>query len=224
MKKLISILLCVCMVLTMGLAVAADGVSGDFTGTAQGLGGDVTVTLTLKDGKIVGCTATGDKETEGIGSKVIDSFPAIVAESGSIAVDAISGATVTSNAFVAAAEAALTEAGLNPEDYKTAIATAAGEDRTVDADVVVVGAGGAGMTAAISAAADGLKVVVVESQAMVGGNSVRSTGGMNAAKTVYQDENEFGEGAGVEKMLKSAADNYADNEFITSLAATVAQP
>ena len=61
MKKLISILLCVCMVLTMGLAVAADGVSGDFTGTAQGLGGDVTVTLTLKDGKIVGCTATGDK-------------------------------------------------------------------------------------------------------------------------------------------------------------------
>ena len=222
MKKLISILLCVCMVLTMGLAVAADGVSGDFTGTAQGLGGDVTVTLTLKDGKIVGCTATGDKETEGIGSKVIDSFPAIVAESGSIAVDAISGATVTSNAFVAAAEAALTEAGLNPEDYKTAIDTAAGEDRTVDADVVVVGAGGAGMTAAISAAADGLKVVVVESQAMVGGNSVRATGGMNAAKTPLQDKNTFGESAGVEKTL-AAAEGYADNETITALAATVSE-
>ncbi len=222
MKKLISILLCVCMVLTMGLAVAADGVSGDFTGTAKGLGGDVTVTLTLKDGKIVGCTATGDKETEGIGSKVIDSFPAIVAESGSIAVDAISGATVTSNAFVAAAEAALTEAGLNPEDYKTAIATAAGEDRTVDADVVVVGAGGAGMTAAISAAADGLKVVVVESQAMVGGNSVRATGGMNAAKTPLQDKNTFGESAGVEKTL-AAAEGYADNETITALAATVSE-
>ena len=222
MKKLISILLCVCMVLTMGLAVAADGVSGDFTGTAQGLGGDVTVTLTLKDGKIVGCTATGDKETEGIGSKVIDSFPAIVAESGSIAVDAISGATVTSNAFVAAAEAALTEAGLNPEDYKTAIATTAGEDRTVDADVVVVGAGGAGMTAAISAAADGLKVVVVESQAMVGGNSVRATGGMNAAKTPLQDKNTFGESAGVEKTL-AAAEGYADNETITALAATVSE-
>ena len=222
MKKLISILLCVCMVLSMGLVVMADGVSGDFTGTAQGLGGDVVVTLTLKDGKIVGCTATGDKETEGIGSKVIDSFPAIVAESGSIAVDAISGATVTSDAFVAAAEAALTEAGLNPEDYKTAIATAAGEDRTVDADVVVVGAGGAGMTAAISAAADGLKVVVVESQAMVGGNSVRATGGMNAAKTPLQDKNTFGESAGVEKTL-AAAEGYADNETITALAATVSE-
>ena len=222
MKKLISIVLCVCMVLSMGLVVMADGVSGDFTGTAQGINGDVTVTLTLKDGKIVGCTATGDKETEGIGSKVIDSFPAIVAESGSIAVDAISGATVTSDAFVAAAEAALTEAGLNPEDYKTAIATAAGEDRTVDADVVVVGAGGAGMTAAISAAADGLKVVVVESQAMVGGNSVRATGGMNAAKTPLQDKNTFGESAGVEKTL-AAAEGYADNETITALAATVSE-
>ena len=221
MKKLISIVLCVCMVLSMGLVVMADGVSGDFTGTAQGMG-DVVVTLTLKDGKIVGCTATGDKETEGIGSKVIDSFPAIVAESGSIAVDAISGATVTSDAFVAAAEAALTEAGLNPEDYKTAIATAAGEDRTVDADVVVVGAGGAGMTAAISAAADGLKVVVVESQAMVGGNSVRATGGMNAAKTPLQDKNTFGESAGVEKTL-AAAEGYADNETITALAATVSE-
>ena len=136
--------------------------------------------------------------------------------------DAISGATVTSDAFVAAAEAALTEAGLNPEDYKTAIATAAGEDRTVDADVVVVGAGGAGMTAAISAAADGLKVVVVESQAMVGGNSVRATGGMNAAKTPLQDKNTFGESAGVEKTL-AAAEGYADNETITALAATVSE-
>lgn len=222
MKKIISLLLSVCMVLSMGLCVMAEGVSGEFTGTAQGLGGDVTVTLTITDGKITGCTATGDKETEGIGSKVIDSFPGIVAESGSIAVDAISGATVTSNAFVKAAEAALTEAGLNPEDYKTAIATAAGEDKTLDADLVVVGAGGAGMTAAISAAADGLKVVVVESQAMVGGNSVRSTGGMNAAKTPLQDNNTFGEDAGVEKTLV-AAEGYAENETITALAATVTE-
>ena len=58
---------------------------------------------------------------------------------------------------------------------------------------------------------------------MVGGNSVRATGGMNAGKTVYQDENEFGESAGVEKTLKTAAEKYADNETITALAATVAE-
>ena len=222
MKKVFALILAVCMVFSMGAVAQAEAVSGEFTGTAQGLGGDVTVTLTLTDGKITGCTATGDKETAGIGSVVIDTFPAIVAESGSIAVDAVSGATVTSNAFVEAAAAALTEAGLNPDDYKTAIETAAGEDKTVDADVVIVGAGGAGMTAAIAASADGLNVVVVESQAMVGGNSVRSTGGMNAAKTALQDNNTFGEEAGVEKTLV-AAEGYADNAAITALAATVAE-
>ena len=200
------------------------GVSGDFTGTAKGFGGDVSVTLTLTDGAITGCTAEGKDETEGVGSQAIAKMPGEIAESGSIAVDGVSGATITSTAIKEAAAAALTAAGLNPDDYKTAVEKdAAAEDSTVDADVVVVGAGGAGMTAAITAAGEGKSVVILESQSMVGGNSVRATGGMNAGKTVYQDENEFGESAGVEKTLKTAAEKYADNETITALAKTVSE-
>lgn len=200
------------------------GVSGDFTATAKGFGGDVSVTLTLTDGAITGCTAEGKDETEGVGSQAIAKMPGAIAESGSIAVDGVSGATITSTAIQEAAAAALTAAGLNPDDYKTAVEKdAAAEDSTVDADVVVVGAGGAGMTAAITAAAEGKSVVILESQSMVGGNSVRATGGMNAGKTVYQDENEFGESAGVEKTLKTAAEKYADNETITALAKTVSE-
>ena len=200
------------------------GVSGDFTATAKGFGGDVSVTLTLTDGAITGCTAEGKDETEGVGSQAIAKMPGEIAESGSIAVDGVSGATITSTAIKEAAAAALTAAGLNPDDYKTAVENdATAEDSTVDADVVVVGAGGAGMTAAITAAAEGKSVVILESQSMVGGNSVRATGGMNAGKTVYQDENEFGESAGVEKTLKTAAEKYADNETITALAKTVSE-
>ena len=200
------------------------GVSGDFTGTAKGFGGDVSVTLTLTDGAITGCTAEGKDETQGVGSEAIAKMPGAIAESGSIAVDGVSGATITSTAIKEAAAAALTAAGLNPDDYKTAVENnATAEDSTVDADVVVVGAGGAGMTAAITAAAEGKSVVILESQSMVGGNSVRATGGMNAGKTVYQDENEFGESAGVEKTLKTAAEKYADNETITALAKTVSE-
>ena len=200
------------------------GVSGDFTATAKGFGGDVSVTLTLTDGAITGCTAEGKEETQGVGSEAIAKMPGEIAESGSIAVDGVSGATITSTAIKEAAAAALTAAGLNPDDYKTAVEKdAAAEDSTVDADVVVVGAGGAGMTAAITAAAEGKSVVILESQSMVGGNSVRATGGMNAGKTVYQDENEFGESAGVEKTLKTAAEKYADNETITALAKTVSE-
>ena len=206
-------------------SASSAGVSGDFTGTAKGMGGDVTVTLTLTDSKITGCTAEGVDETQGIGTLALDQLPGQIAETGSIAVDGVTGATITSDAIKEAAAAALTAAGLNPDDFKTAVENNGekAEDSTVDADIVIVGAGGAGMTAAITAAEEGKSVVVLESQSMVGGNSVRATGGMNAGKTVYQDENEFGEAAGVEKTLKTAAEKYADNETITALAKTVSE-
>ena len=202
---------------------AAGGVSGSFTGTAKGMG-EVSFTLTQTDNVITDCTAKGDEETPGIGSVVIEQCPGEVVEGNTINLDSISGATITSNAFVEAAKAALTEAGLNPDDYMAkADKTANGETVSYDADVVVIGAGGAGMTAAMTAADAGQKVVILESQAMVGGNSARATGGMNAAKTVYQDENEFDQAAGVEKTLATAAEKYADNETITALAKTVSE-
>ena len=206
-------------------ASSTAGVSGEFTGTAKGMGGDVTVTLTLTDGKITGCTAEGKDETPGIGTMALEQLPGAIAESGSIAVDGVATATITSDAIKEAAAAALVAAGLNADDYKTEVKAEENkaEDSTIDADIAIVGAGGAGMTAAITAAAEGKSVVILESQPMVGGNSVRATGGMNAGDTVYQDENEFGESAGVEKTLKTAAEKYADNATITALAKTVSE-
>ena len=204
-------------------ASSTAGVSGEFTGTAKGMGGDVTVTLTLTDGKITGCTAEGKDETPGIGTMALEQLPGAIAESGSIAVDGVATATITSDAIKEAAAAALVAAGLNADDYKTEVKAEENkaEDSTIDADIAIVGAGGAGMTAAITAAAEGKSVVILESQPMVGGNSVRATGGMNASKTVWQDENTFAEEAGVEKTLASAAETYADDETVTALAQTV---
>ena len=93
MKK---ILLAVAMVVVVaaGLLVYSSGKTTSM-GTAKGFGGDVTVTLTLADGKIIGCTAEGKDETEGVGSTAIDQLPGAIAESGSIAVDGVAGATVT---------------------------------------------------------------------------------------------------------------------------------
>ncbi len=220
-RKLLAVLM-VCLVLT-GSAALAQGVSGTFSGTARGMNGDVEVALTLEDGKITGVSIEGAAETAGIGDKAIEQLTNDIAASASIAVDTLSGATVTSNAILQAATAALTSAGLNPQDYQTRGEAQQAEDAVYDCDIVVVGAGGAGMTAAITAADAGKSVIVLESQAMVGGNSVRATGGMNAAKTLTQDTNEFAEAAGLEKTLKAAADSYADHEVITRLAATVAE-
>ena len=197
-------------------------VSGEYTGTAKGMGGDVTVTLTLKDSVITDVKAEGKDETEGIGTKALDKLPGEIVDGNTVNVDVVGGATVTSNAIIEAAKAALTSAGLNPDDYSEAKAAAKEEDVTKDADLVVVGAGGAGMTAAITAAEEGKSVVILESQSAAGGNSVRATGGMNAAKTKYQDNNEFAESAGVEKTL-AAAEAYMDNKDVAALVDTVKQ-
>ncbi len=202
---------------------ASGGVSGEYTGTAQGMG-DVTVTVTLTDGAITDCVITGDGETEGIGSVVIENAPEEIVSGNKGAIDVVAGATITSNAVNQALAAALAEAGLDAADFTgNGSASETADDQVIDTDIVVVGAGGAGMTAAIAAANEGKSVVILESQAMVGGNSVRATGGLNAAKTPAQDENEFNEAAGVEKTLETAASSYADNETITALAKTVSE-
>ena len=200
--------------------IPADAVTA--TGTAKGNNGDVTVEVTMTKDKLYKIEVTEQQETEGIGDKAIAEIPGKMIENNSVKVDAVSGATNTSNAIIEAVKAAIKSAGFDPADFENEIATAAkAEDQTLDADVVIVGAGGAGMTAAIEAADAGKTVVLVESQAMVGGNSVRATGGLNAAKTKWQDENEFGEDAGVEAKLATAKEKYADNADITALAETV---
>ena len=218
-KRILAIALA--LMLLLASAALAEPVIGN--GTAQGYGGEIEVQVTLEDGVLTGVSATGDDETDGIGKNIINEWPAAFVEAGGI-VDTYTGATFagfTRAGFIEAARAALEDAGVNPDDYMVEMAEEQAEDEVYEADVVIVGAGGAGMTAAITAADAGATVVVLEREPAVGGNSVKSTGGMNAAKTADQDENEFGEEAGVEKTLATAAEKWADNEAITALAATV---
>ena len=220
MKKLTALLASA----TMALSLVGCSAGKTYTGEAYGHDKEnpVKVTLTIKDKTITKVEVDASHETNGIGSKAAETMPGAIVAANSLDVDGVSGATQTSKAIIEAATAALKQAGLEPSDLTSKKTTATkAKDIEETVDVVVVGAGGAGMTAAITATDAGKKVIVVESQPIAGGNSVRSTGGMNAAKTPYQDKNEFKEAAGVEKTLATAAEKFADNETITALAATV---
>lgn len=192
-------------------------------GTAKGMDGDVTVSVTADQDYIYSVEVTDQHETQGIGTIAVDQLPDIIYKNQSWNVDAVSGATITSNAIREGVKAALESAGLTNEKFSEpeVKTTAKAMDRTYKADVVIVGAGGAGMTAAIEAADAGASVMLLESQSMVGGNSIRATGGMNAADTKWQDENEFDEAGGVEQTLEKAASDYADNAAVQELAAAV---
>ena len=216
MKRFAAMLIALVMVLTMVPAMAES-----FTGTAKGFGGDVTVTLTIDNGVITDAKAEGADETPGVGTPALEKLPAAMMAGNTVNVDVVGGATFTSNAVIEAAKAALVAAGLNVDNYMTKVEAAKAEDATYDVDVVIVGAGGAGMTSALTAAEKGAKVIIVESQAAVGGNSVRATGGMNAGDTPYQDKAEFAQAAGVEKTLASVESTYADHAVINELADAV---
>jgi uncharacterized protein with FMN-binding domain len=77
------------------------------TGTAEGFGGEISVTVVISGDDIVSVEAAGDGETPGIGSIAIDELPAKIAEADSVEVDGVSGATFTSDGIKAAVKNAL---------------------------------------------------------------------------------------------------------------------
>ena len=193
--------------------------------TVAGFGGDMTLEVIADAEKLYGVNVLSNSETQGIGSKAVEALPALMVEKQSFNVDGIAGATVSSTALRTGVEQAIKEMGFSTEKFSTPSGGSSNaepaKDQNLEADVVVIGAGGAGMISAITAADLGKSVVILESQAMVGGNSIRATGGMNAAATKWQNENSFEEGAGVEKTLATAAEKYSDNDTITALAEKV---
>ena len=218
MKKILSLALALMMLLA--LAVPAYAEQATATGTGKGIDGDVIVEVTADENTIYSIVVTQQNETPGIGSVAVEKLPGAMVEANTIEVDGITGATVTTTAIKTAVAEALTSLGFDPASYTGAAAAdaapAAKEEVALETGIVVIGAGGAGMTAAITAKDAGADVIVLESTAFPGGNSVRSTGGMNAGPTEWRNMNEFKEAAGVEATLKKVA-NYPDNERIQEL-------
>ena len=109
MKKFASVLLS--MMLATGLAAGASAET--YTGTAQGMGGDVSVTLTVEDGKITAAEVVGESETKGIGYEPCaeGTYAAAIVEAQGADIDNISGATVTTNAVKEAAKKAMDARG-----------------------------------------------------------------------------------------------------------------
>lgn len=161
---------------------------GTYTAEAQGNGGMVPVTVEFDENKIISVVVGENNETPGIATPVLENFPNEIVEKQTLNIDAISGATVTSEALIAAVADCVTQAGGNAQALKDKEQTKAeaGEPIETSADVVVIGGGGAGLSAAVSASADGASVIVIEKGAAVGGNTLRAGGAYNAVDSVRQ--------------------------------------
>jgi len=198
MKKLF------CLILTLAMLLASASALGEaqpqeplftpgtYTAEAQGIFVPVKVTVTVDENSIMNVMIVADGETPELGGVAAGKLAYAIIEAQTPNVDVVSGATVTSKAIISAATDALTQAGAdiavldaNRKDRKDG---GTKTEKTIDTDVVVIGAGGAGMTAAIMLKQAGVNFILLEKMPYAGGNTTKATGGMNASETHYQKE------------------------------------
>ena len=162
---------------------------GTYQVTTVGHNGDLPMSVTLSEDRIEAIDIDSSGETGGIADVVFTRIPNEIIEGQTLNVDAVSGASVTSNGVLDGVARAVRQAGANPDALRSrpkAPSALDKEDKTYDTELVVVGGGGAGLAAAARALQAGKQVVVVEKFPAVGGNTVRAGGPMNAPDPAWQ--------------------------------------
>lgn len=202
---------------------------GEWEGTGEGRNGTIIVRITVKDHHVVSGKVVSQSESS-FAQEAINTIIAKVNGRDSelkVETDGVTGATLTSTGVIDA--------------VNMAILTAKGKGTSKDVkyedtscDVVIIGAGGAGLTAAVEAADNGAKVIVLEKQGIIGGNTNYSTGGINASETsvqrglgindtnqlFYDDTMKGGHGLNFPNLVKSLVEHSAGTiDWLISLGA-----
>ena len=154
---------------------------GTYTAAAYGMAGYVRVKVTFDETSITEIKIDDENQTVGICEEVYDTIPAAIVASQSLGVDMVAGATITSAAVISAVSQCVAQAGGDASALAKVEVPVESADEELDFDVVVVGAGLAGFSAAIKAAQDGAKVALLEKQGVMG-TAVFSSGIMYIAQ------------------------------------------
>lgn len=164
--------------------------AGTYKASAAAHNGDIKVEVTVDDSSIKSIKVLQHKESPGISDPAIERIPKAIIDGQTLAVDAISGATVTSKAIIAAVTEGIKLAGgdINALSVKKEEGSKGkGEVKEYSTDVVVIGGGGAGLAAAVSANQNGAKVILLEKMPRLGGNTILSGGAYNAVDPKRQE-------------------------------------
>lgn len=192
MKRILSVILCLCLLLAFA-AAQADALFTPGTYEGEGVGNNtavpIRVQVVLTQDAIESVTVLSQQETEAIAAIPLEQIPADIVRYQSLAVDAVSGATMTSNGILAAVADAVSRAGADPAQLMTPVERETVDlgDRTQTTDVLVIGAGGTGLASAMTVLQGGKDVILVEKNARVGGSTAVSGAVVAAEGTYYTD-------------------------------------
>jgi len=188
--------------------------AGTYTAQAKGNNGDVKVEVEFSADAIVKVTVTEHQETAGLSDPAIEKIPERIVEGQTLNVDAVSGATNTSNAILEAVADCVAQAGGDAESLKAKEAKANTAVEEMTADVVVVGGGASGSGAALAAAGKGAKVVLLEKAAGVSGAGTM-------AGVMFADHSSLQKEAGKEVDTQWLYDQYITDSNYNANAALV---
>lgn len=178
-RVFLSLLLVLALVVGMVPAVAETALTdGTYTGTGKGMHSNIAVTVTVEGGAITSVTVDSQDETPGVSDPAIEQIPAAIVEAGSTDVDAVAGATLTSNGIIEAVNNALN--GVTEETVT---------ELTIEPDMIVVGSGMAGLVATARGVELGLNVLVLEQSVRTGGCIHYAGGTVSGAGFKIQKEN-----------------------------------
>jgi urocanate reductase len=194
---------------------------GVYEGVGTGKGGEIKVEVTIAGDTITAIKVLSHNETPGFDTAMETLTESIISQN-SLEIDGVSGCTFTSNGFIEAVNGALTAAGGTPEMLKKIDVTSSSgvkEEVTETHDIVIIGAGGAGLSAAIEAKSAGADVIVLEKMPMAGGNTLISGAEYAASNNWLQKEEGIEDSIElhIEDTLKGG-DYEANEELVRVLA------
>ncbi len=183
MKKILCVMLTLAMLVGMVPGLAETALEdGTYTGTGKGMHSNIAVTVEVKEGKIANVVVDSQDDTPGVCEPAVEQIPKAIVEANSADVEAVSGATLTSEGIKEAVRNALS--GNSAENTQ-----GEAEELTIEPDMIVVGSGLAGMTSAVHGAELGLNVLVLEQSVRTGGCTYFAGGTVNGAGFKIQKEN-----------------------------------
>ena len=178
-KVFLSLLLVLALLVGLVPAVAETTLTdGTYTGTGKGMHSNIAVTVTVEDGAITSVTVDSQDETPGVSDPAFEQIPAAIVAAGNTDVDAVAGATLTSNGIIEAVNNALNG---TTEETSTEL--------TIEPDMIVVGSGMAGLVATARGVELGLNVLVLEQSVRTGGCIHYAGGTVSGAGFKIQKEN-----------------------------------
>lgn len=165
---------------------------GTYEGSAFGMMGLVNVEVTFSENEILSVKVTSHAETNLLAELPVEIIPQNIIEYQTLKVDVVSGATLTSSAVLRAVTDCVKQAGGDVDLLRKAeipkIELASKETIVLNTDVVIIGAGGAGLSASVSVGEIGADAIIIEKTPFVGGATALSSGLVNMAETPKQKE------------------------------------